>query len=131
IVDAISAAAEPGKWRVVVADRQSLGIISSVLKMHAIAEHNVVAIQLITRSRQPYPDMDAVYILVPTADSVSRAIGDFKPDPSTGAGSRQRKYARAHLLFTGALSDTLLEHVRSSPAAQFIKSIDQLFIEYN
>ncbi|KAJ2713600.1 syntaxin binding protein 1 [Coemansia spiralis] len=132
IVDAIRAVAEPSRWRVVIADRPSLGIISSVLKMHTIMEYSVVGIQLITRSRQPYPDMDAVYILVPTADSVSRALGDFQATTASAAGgSPQRKYARAHLLFTGALSNTLREHLRSSPAAQYIRTVAQIFVEYN
>ncbi|KAJ2613781.1 syntaxin binding protein 1 [Coemansia sp. RSA 1365] len=130
IIGAISTATAPGKWRVVVADRPSLSIISSVLKMHAVLEQNVVAIQLITRSRQPYPDMDAVYILVPCADSVSRVIEDFKYGIKT-ADARYCQYAKAHLFFTGALSDTLLAHLQSSPAAPYIKSITELYIEYN
>ncbi|KAJ2305501.1 syntaxin binding protein 1 [Coemansia sp. RSA 2706] len=130
IIGAISTATAPGKWRVVVADRPSLKIVSSVLKMHSVLEQNVVAIQLITRNRQPYPEMDAVYILVPCADSISRVIDDFKVDPRTGE-LVQRQYARAHLFFTGKLSDSLLAHLRSSPAAPFIKAAAELYIEYN
>ncbi|PIA18947.1 Sec1-like protein [Coemansia reversa NRRL 1564] len=130
IIEAISTPTVPGKWRVVVADRPSLSIISSVLKMHAILEQNVVAIQLITRSRQPYPDMDAVYILVPSADSVSRVIEDFRYRIKT-VDARHCQYAGAHLFFTGALSDTLLAHLQSSPAAPYIKSTTELYIEYN
>ncbi|KAJ2180266.1 syntaxin binding protein 1, partial [Coemansia sp. RSA 530] len=44
---------------------------------------------------------------------------------------QHRKYARAHLFFTGALSDTLLAHLRSSPAARYIKAVAELYIEYN
>ncbi|KAJ2809250.1 syntaxin binding protein 1 [Coemansia guatemalensis] len=130
IIGAISTATAPGKWRVVVADKPSLRIISSVLKMHAILEQNVVAIQQITRSRQPYPDMDAVYILVPCADSVARVIEDFKYGLKA-ADSRHCQYARAHLFFTGALSDALLAHLESSPAAPYIKTATELYIEYN
>ncbi|KAJ2124276.1 syntaxin binding protein 1 [Coemansia sp. RSA 720] len=130
IIGAISTATAPGKWRVVVADRPALKIVSSVLQMHSVLEQNVVTIQLITRSRQPYPDMDAVYILVPCADSISRVIDDFRVDSRTGE-IQHRQYARAHLFFTGALSDTLLAHLRSSPAARFIKAVAELYIEYN
>ncbi|KAJ2150624.1 syntaxin binding protein 1 [Coemansia sp. RSA 1935] len=130
IIGAISTATAPGKWRVVVADRPALKIVSSVLQMHSVLEQNVVTIQLITRNRQPYPDMDAVYILVPCADSISRVIDDFRVDSRTGE-LQHRKYARAHLFFTGALSDTLLAHLRSSPAARYIKAVAELYIEYN
>ncbi|KAJ2781954.1 syntaxin binding protein 1 [Coemansia javaensis] len=130
IIDAIGIVAGPGTWCVVVADRPSLSIVSTVLKMHAIMEHNVVAVQLLSRSRQPYPEMDAVYILVPTADSVARAVEDFSPAPGAGR-PRARKYARAHLLFTGALPEPLLARLRSSPAAPYIRTVSELFIEYN
>ncbi|KAJ1797122.1 syntaxin binding protein 1, partial [Coemansia sp. RSA 2399] len=89
-----------------------------------------MAIQLITRSRQQYPDVEAVYILVPCEDSVARVIDDFRPglDQSSVAST---KYSRAHLFFTGAISDALLSTLRQSPAAPYIKGIDELFIEYN
>ncbi|KAJ2803562.1 syntaxin binding protein 1 [Coemansia helicoidea] len=74
--------------------------------------------------------MDAVYVLLPTAESVSRALGDFEGGPSA-AGTPLRKYARAHLLFTGALPESLLAHLRSSTAAQYIRTIAQIFVEYN
>ncbi|KAJ1903599.1 syntaxin binding protein 1 [Coemansia sp. IMI 209127] len=130
IVSAISSTVAPNKWRVVVVDRPSLKVVSFVLKMHEILEHNVMAIQLITRSRQQYPDVEAVYILVPCEDSVARVIDDFRPglDQSSVAST---KYSRAHLFFTGAISDALLSTLRQSPAAPYIKGIDELFIEYN
>ncbi|KAJ2850044.1 syntaxin binding protein 1 [Coemansia brasiliensis] len=130
IISAIGTATAPEKWRVVVADRPALKIVSSVLKMHSVLEQNVMAIQLLTRSRQPYPDIDAVYIIVPCADSISRVISDFKVDLNTGEVIH-RQYARAHLFFTGALSDALLDHLRSSSAAPFIKAATELYIEYN
>ncbi|KAJ2568201.1 syntaxin binding protein 1 [Coemansia sp. RSA 1813] len=130
IINAISSTVAPNKWRVVVVDRPSLKIVSFVLKMHEILEHNVMAVQLITRSRQQYPDVEAVYILVPCEDSIARVIEDFKPSLEQAAVERT-KYARAHLFFTGALSDSLLLSLRQSSAAPYIKGIDELFIEYN
>ncbi|KAJ2159616.1 syntaxin binding protein 1 [Coemansia sp. RSA 552] len=124
VIGAIGAAAAPARWRVVVADRPSLKIISSVLKMPAVLEQHVVAIQLLTRVRQPYPDMDAVYIVVPCADTISRIIDDFKLGP-------RGQYACAHIFFTGMLSESLFAHLRSSPAAPYIKTAVELFIEFN
>ncbi|KAJ2392450.1 syntaxin binding protein 1, partial [Coemansia sp. RSA 2559] len=87
-------------------------------------------VQLITRSRQQYPDAEAVYILVPCEDSVARVIDDFRPglDQSSVAST---KYSRAHLFFTGAIPDALLSTLHQSSAAPYIKGIDELFIEYN
>ncbi|KAJ1751302.1 syntaxin binding protein 1 [Coemansia sp. RSA 1821] len=58
IIDAIGTATAPEKWRVVIADRPALKIVSSVLKMHSVLEQNVMAIEsrvfLTTPSDQPF-----------------------------------------------------------------------------
>ncbi|KAJ1960433.1 syntaxin binding protein 1 [Dipsacomyces acuminosporus] len=126
IIDAIMLTKTPNKWRVLVVDKPSLKIVSSVLSMSAVLEHNVTAVQLITKKRQPYPSMGAIYILVPCSDSISRVIQDLSQQKQ-----RQPMYAHAHLFFTGALRDGLLARLSSSPAAQHIKGIRELFIEFN
>ncbi|KAJ1737637.1 syntaxin binding protein 1 [Coemansia sp. Benny D160-2] len=103
IVDAISSTVAPNKWRVVVVDRPSLKIVSFVLKMHEILEQNVMG---------------------------NVATDDFQPIlEQSGAG--HTRYARAHLFFTGALSDSLLSSLRQSPAGPYIKRVEELYIEYN
>ncbi|KAJ2745158.1 syntaxin binding protein 1 [Coemansia sp. BCRC 34301] len=130
IISAIgqTAGAGPNQWRVVVVDRPSLKIISTVLKMPAILEQNVLAVQLVTKNRQPYPDVDAVYVLVPCVESIAHVIEDFTPalDPP-----QRPKYAHAHLFFTGALPDNLFSQLSASVAAPYIKGIAELYIEYN
>ncbi|KAJ2559493.1 syntaxin binding protein 1, partial [Coemansia sp. RSA 1836] len=123
-----TAGAGPNQWRVVVVDQPSLKIISTVLKMPAILEQNVLAVQLITKNRQPYPDVDAVYVLVPCAKSIAHVVGDFTPTLDT---PQRSKYARAHLFFTGALPDHLFSQLSASVAAPYIKGIAELYIEYN
>ncbi|KAJ2901200.1 syntaxin binding protein 1 [Coemansia aciculifera] len=130
IISAIgqTAGAGPNQWRVVVVDRPSLKIISTVLKMPAILEQNVLAVQLVTKNRQPYPDVDAVYVLVPSAESIAHVVNDFT---ATLDPPQRSKYAHAHLFFTGALSDDLFSQLSASAAAPFIKGIAELYIEYN
>ncbi|KAJ2777663.1 syntaxin binding protein 1 [Coemansia interrupta] len=130
IITAISLTVTANRWRVVVVDQPSLKIISNALKMHAILEQNVMAVQLITRTRQPYHDLDAIYVLVPCADSVLRMIDDFTPD-SYQQEDYQPKYAHAHLYFTGELPEELFSQLISSPAAPYIRNISELFVEYN
>ncbi|KAJ2700986.1 syntaxin binding protein 1 [Coemansia sp. IMI 203386] len=130
IIDAISLTVTPNRWRVVVVDRASLKIISNALKMHAILEQNVMAVQLITRSRQPYPDMDAIYILVPCADSILRMIDDFSNEADQ-QDDAQTKYAHAHLFFTGQLSKELFALLTRSRAAPYVKNISEMFVEFN
>ncbi|KAJ2879875.1 syntaxin binding protein 1, partial [Coemansia asiatica] len=130
IIDAISLTVTPNRWRVVVVDQPSLKIVSNSLKMHAILEQNVMAVQLITRNRQRYPEMDAIYILVPCADSILRMIDDFSVEADQQEGTHT-KYAHAHLFFTGELSNDLFTQLTKSRAASYIKNISELFVEFN
>ncbi|KAI7824165.1 Sec1-like protein [Kickxella alabastrina] len=129
IIGAISSTVKGNRWRVVVVDRPSLKIVSMALEMQSILEQNVIAVQLITRNRQAIRN-DAIYILVPCADSVMRMIDDFKPDPGHPENP-QTKYARAHLFFTGKLPELLFSQLASSTAAPYIKGVTELFVEYN
>ncbi|KAJ2220045.1 syntaxin binding protein 1 [Coemansia sp. RSA 485] len=89
-----------------------------------------MAVQLITRSRQPYPDMDAIYILVPCADSILRMIDDFSNEADQ-QDDAQTKYAHAHLFFTGQLSKELFALLTRSRAAPYVKNISEMFVEFN
>jgi syntaxin-binding protein 1 len=49
-----------------------------------------IVIESISSSRDPQPDFEAVYLLMPTSQNVERIIDDF---------SGRRQYAAAHLFF--------------------------------
>ncbi|PVU96800.1 hypothetical protein BB559_002255 [Furculomyces boomerangus] len=129
ILESIRAVKPPGKWKVVVVDKQSLKLISSVLKLYDILEEDVSLVETITKSRQPYTDKEAIYFLTPTKESVSRFIDDFtKKGPGWNKGAM---YAGAHLFFTGALDDAMFTRLATSKPAKYIKSIKELFIQFN
>jgi syntaxin-binding protein 1 len=55
-----------------------------------------LVVESIEKRRQPYPQLEAIYFLSPTEDSIERFIEDF-----TGTGIKNPiKYAAAHLYFT-------------------------------
>jgi Proteins involved in synaptic transmission and general secretion, Sec1 family len=51
----------------------------------------VEVIESITNYRDPQPDFEAVYLLMPTSQNIERIIKDF---------SNHKQYAAAHLFFT-------------------------------
>lgn len=89
-------------------DEFSQKLLGSVLKQFDILEENVtcmfsplitclsdssqrVVIESITSNRDPQPEFEAIYLLMPTSQNVDRVIKDF----SNGF----RQYAAAHLFF--------------------------------
>ena len=52
-------------------------------------------VETIEKKRQPFPNLEAIYLLTPDADSVAMMIEDF-----TVKGNM---YAAAHLFFTNSI----------------------------
>ncbi|KAJ1958431.1 syntaxin binding protein 1 [Linderina pennispora] len=97
--------------------------------MHSVLDERVMAVELISRSRQPYYDLDALYFLVPCAQSISMLMNDFSPGPQSS--SDRPLYAHAHLFFTGALPTPLFRQLSASRIARYIRTISELYIEFN
>ncbi|KAJ1677737.1 syntaxin binding protein 1, partial [Spiromyces aspiralis] len=117
------------RWKVVVVDRFTMKLMSSVLGLYDVLNEDVILVESITKSRQPYPDKDAVYFLVPSKESVSRLIADFtKKGPGWNQGAM---YAAAHVYFTGSLENWLLRRLSSSKASTYIRALTELYIEFN
>ena len=80
-------------WRILIVDRITMRIISSVCKMHEIAYEGILLVEDIQKSRERFPFRDAIYLLSPSEESVDRLIQDFQ-DPSKPA------YRDIHVFFT-------------------------------
>ncbi|CAJ0836893.1 2377_t:CDS:10 [Entrophospora sp. SA101] len=122
IIDSIKSVQPAGSWKVVVVDKPSLKIIESVCKTNDILEEKVTSVENIEKKRQPFPQLEAVYILSPTYESISTVIEDFdKPTPT---------YAAANLFFISALDDKYFQKLKSSPASKYIRKFIELFIDF-
>ncbi|KAJ3374088.1 vacuolar sorting protein VPS33/slp1 [Allomyces arbusculus] len=113
-----------GKWKVMVVDPISMRILNHSVKMFDILDENVTLVELITKKRQPYPSLDAIYFLSPTPEAIAYFINDFCP-----GGGRKPLYAAAHLFFLSALPDALMQEITSSGAAPFIRNLQELFVD--
>lgn len=97
-------------------------------------------IESITSIREPQPEFEALYLVMPTTQNVDRIIRDF---------SNQKQYAAAHLFFLeGAswsavtdlapdaheiqgLPEPLFERLTSSPAEPHLQALKELFLNFN
>ncbi|KAH9464613.1 hypothetical protein MJO28_001686 [Puccinia striiformis f. sp. tritici] len=119
-----------GRWKILVLDKHSQSLIYGVLKTFEILELGVQQIDLIENQRNPSPNLDAIYILAPTAKNVDWIISDFVPPGSSsrkGAPAGSNTYAGAHMFFVDALDDLLVNRLTSSPAAPFLRQLIELF----
>jgi hypothetical protein len=86
-----------GGWKVLVMDDVATRVISSALTMYDIMERRVTLVERLAMNRQPFPDMDVLYVSEPTAEAARRISADFD---SKGKG----KYGNVHLFFLDTVS---------------------------
>lgn len=91
-------------YKVLVLDGFATRIISSCCKMSDITDAGVSHVENLAVRRQPLPMLEAIYFVAPTSESVAAIGRDFQ-------GRRKPQYARAHIVFTGHLPDSLLQQI--------------------
>ncbi|CAG9464621.1 unnamed protein product [Pedinophyceae sp. YPF-701] len=94
-----------GGWRVLVMDELATKVLSAACSMTDVFDTGVALVEDLSKKRQPMPNMDAVYFISPTPDSVRHLIEDFSgPTPL---------YKSAHLFFTYQASPSLMYNIKS------------------
>jgi hypothetical protein len=98
---------------VLVLDDEATRVISSVLTMYDIMEERVTLVEQLAKNRQPFREMEVIYLVSPTVDAATKIVQDF---PSEG----KAKYGGVHIYFldvvrklTSALRDLTSSSHRS------------------
>jgi len=113
-------------WKVLVLDDASTRIISSVLTMYDIMEQRVTIVEQLKLGRQPFPEMEVIYFISPTMDSVKRVVADFNVPRG-----KQVKYGNVHLFFTDTLSDALMAELQTEPQLiARIRTLKEISMEF-
>jgi hypothetical protein len=91
--------------------------------MYDVMEENVTVVENITLSRQPLPNMEAIYFISPKPESVDALINDFKKNDKL-------MYACAHIFFTSKLPDAEFRKISSANVASKIKTLKEFNMEF-
>ncbi|KAF8967661.1 Sec1-like snare protein [Flammula alnicola] len=121
-LEALRSVNPPSGWKILVVDEHSQKLLSAVLKQFDILAEHVTLIESITSIREPQPEFEAMYMLMPTTQNVERVIKDF---------TDHKQYAAAHLFFIEGLPEHLFERLTASPAEPYLQALKELFINFN
>jgi len=97
-----------GRLQLIV-DGSTLRILSSFLKMGDLHAEGVTSMELLERQREPLPELDALYLLMPGPQNVELVLKDF-----AALGTPQHR--QVHLGFCDALPMDLMARL-AEPAS--------------
>ncbi|CAG8830494.1 28211_t:CDS:10, partial [Gigaspora margarita] len=123
IIEAIRTAKVQGGWKVVVVDEPALKILESACKMFDILEEKVTLVEQLEKTRQTYP-LEAVYIITPSQESVSKVIEDFTKQSTP-------LYTGAHVFLTSPPEHSVYQMLMKSMPSNLLKDYKELFIEFH
>lgn len=95
-------------WKVLVMDSVATRVISSALTMYDIMERRVTLVEQLAINRQPFPEMDVIYLASPTVENARKISADFE--------NRQKaKYGNVHLFFLNSVGNDVFAVIQSNP----------------
>lgn len=86
-------------WKVLVMDKTSQAVISSILRVNDLLRCGITVHAVISATRSPLPDVPAIYFVEPTVENVAAIIDDLQAD----------KYESFYINFTLSINRELLE----------------------
>ena len=119
---------DPAKYLTMVMDAESTRIATAALKMYDLCEQRITAVENLLIERAPFPELDAIYFISPSPESVAKLIEDFTPMPKKRKGPQ---YGGAHVFFTSRASDAAMAAVQGSPGLlHHLRSFKEVNIEF-
>ncbi|KAM4739446.1 syntaxin-binding protein 3 isoform 1-T1 [Anableps anableps] len=90
-------------WKILILDPFTTKLLSSCCKMSDLMEERITIVEDLYKSREPVPEMKAIYFMTPTSKCVEAFIADFRPKP---------KYKSAYVYFTDYCPDDLFNNMK-------------------
>merc|ERR1712226_137283 len=125
--DVIQSVHKRGEWKVMVLDSLSMRMISACIKMTDLNNEGVTIVEDITKNREPITNLEAIYLIAPTEESIDLLCMDFQD-------SLHQKYRGCHIFFTEACPDELFNRICKTSclrkATKTVKEINIAFLPY-
>jgi syntaxin-binding protein 1 len=105
-------------WKILIVDEPGMKVISAAVGMYDIMERQISIVESLEKKRAPFKDMDAVYILAPTQNSVSMLLEDYEDKSKVLYGKSVFVY------FLGPIPNNLISQIKG--CKQLIKRLKAL-----
>eukprot|EP00002_Diphylleia_rotans_P007281 TRINITY_DN1679_c0_g1_i1.p1 TRINITY_DN1679_c0_g1~~TRINITY_DN1679_c0_g1_i1.p1 ORF type:complete len:623 (-),score=137.85 TRINITY_DN1679_c0_g1_i1:324-2192(-) len=122
-IDLLKSIVREGEWKVLVMDKHSTRVISACCSMYDIMDCGITLVEPIDIRRQPIRNLEAIYFITPSPDSVERFISDFKD-------AKNPQYAGVHLIFTSAVANEVFDKIKASAASGFVRSFKEFNLQF-
>ncbi|XP_028823717.1 syntaxin-binding protein 3 isoform X1 [Denticeps clupeoides] len=110
-----------GVWKVLILDQFTTRLLSSCCKLSDLMSERITIVEDLFKSREPIPEMKAIYFMTPTAKCVDAFIADFKNKP---------KYKAAYVYFTDYCPDSLFSKMKTSSCSKYIRVCKEINISF-
>jgi syntaxin-binding protein 1 len=110
--------------KLLVIDEKSLRVIDAVCNLSDILDTGVFLVESLEKARQPYPSMDAIYLICPDQSSIQSLINDF--ERLSGP-----LYAHAHIFAINEIPRELFTKMTSSyNLSQRVVTLQQVYSDF-
>jgi len=111
-------------YRVLVLDHRATRVMSASLRMFDITQEGVALVESLEKVRQPFTDMEVVYIVAPEAAAVAKIVADF---PAEGTP----RYGGAHIFFLTTCPPSVFDLIKSHPTlVSKVKTLTEINMNY-
>jgi len=111
-------------WKVLVMDDLATRVISSVLTMYDIMENKVTLVEKLILNRQPFADMDVIYLALPTQQAAQRISDDFSSRSTA-------KYANVHIFFLENVGNDVFGIIQSNALLiSKVKTFKEVYLDF-
>lgn len=107
-------------WKILILDDFTTKLLTSCCKMSDLMSEGITIVEDLHKSREPVPEMKAIYFMSPTVKCVDAFIDDFKLKP---------KYKAAYVYFTDYCPDDLFSKMKSY-CAKYIRVCKEICMSF-
>lgn len=115
----------PGERKIIILDDWTLRVVDAVCSLHDLLDSGAFLVEALGKRRQPYPTMQAVYFVAPTAESIDALAKDFERDRSAAP-----PYAEVHILSTGRMGEEQMRRLAGSPIVSFVRTLKEVYLDF-
>jgi syntaxin-binding protein 1 len=95
-------------WMVLVTDSEATRVLSSVMTMYDVMENRISLVEKLEINRQPFKELDVVYIVAASEASVKLICRDFQDESSA-------KYSDVHIFFLEPVPQRIMGMLENCP----------------